>query len=85
MTKRLTAEQAIEKLKNETHVIFGISVKKNTPLSIRTLLCAMAERNEISPKEYYRSLKLTRNSLTGGELRSEMAEAGTETPNQTEG
>lgn len=78
MKKRLTAEQAIEKLENQTHVIFGVTAKKNTPFSVRTKLCAMAERNEISPKEYYRALKLTKNSLVGGELRAEMADAGFE-------
>lgn len=74
-TKNITAEQAIEKLTNETHVVFGVKAKKNTPLSVRDGLQKMGELNEISPKEYYRALQITKASLKGGELRAEQAEA----------
>lgn len=62
MTK-LTAEKAIENIKAITTTVFGQTVRKfNYGYQHRAALQAMAENNEISPKEYYKALKLVWDS-----------------------
>lgn len=69
---RLTAEQAIEKIKSERTNFFGINVRKiNYSGEIRDALQKMSEDNEISPKEYKRALDITFQTMFPGEKRSE--------------
>lgn len=65
MKTRLTAEEAIEKIKSSKTEIFGHMVQKyNYTFEIRKELQNMAERNEISPAEYNKALKITHAQMT---------------------
>jgi len=58
--EKLSAEQAIEKIKSEKTIFMGVVVPAhNYGHEIRSELTKMSERNEISPTEYWKALKLT--------------------------
>ena len=59
--KRLSAEQAIEKIKSEKTTFLSMTVcMHNYGHEIRQQLQIMAQKNRISPAEYWKALKLTK-------------------------
>lgn len=68
-----TAEAIIEELEQETTEFLGqATLTNNDPVILRDKLTAIAEAGRISPKEYWRSLKLTR-SITPGMIAHELS------------
>ncbi|EMS77184.1 hypothetical protein [Desulfotignum phosphitoxidans] len=56
---RLTAQQAIDSITAETIQVFGQTAQKHTTgIAIRARLQQMAEKNDISPAEYNKALKI---------------------------
>ena len=64
----MTAEIAIEKVKSETTIFLGRTVRKNNyPHQIRNGLQRLCETGKLSPKEYWRVLKITWCEMTNAE------------------
>jgi hypothetical protein len=68
MKTELTAQEAIEKVKNEKTIFLGIQVNKNNyPWDIRGSLQKMAEKGQISPREYKKALDTTFAGMTSSD------------------
>ncbi len=62
---RLNASEAVDTIKNVKVDIFGqLAQKYNYQLQIKDQLQAMAEKNEISPAEYLKSLKIVDETIS---------------------
>ena len=68
MATQLTAQDAIEKVKNEKTVFLQQTVNKNNyPWEVRKALQKMAETGELAPKEFYEAMKITFAEMTDQE------------------
>ena len=72
---KLTAEQAIEKIESTKSTFMHL---KNVPvytypIQVREQLQKMAERNEITPKEYWCALNITWPKMSDAEKKCESA------------
>ena len=70
--KKLTAEQAIEKIRSIKSEFMGVEVPMyNHGIEVRAELIKMMEKNEISPSEGYRALKIEFDKMGPGEKAAE--------------
>lgn len=68
MDTKLTAQEAIAKVKNEKTVFLQQTVNKNNyPWEVRHALQKMAETGELAPKAFYEAMKITFAEMTDRE------------------
>lgn len=80
--EKLTAEQAIAKIRGIKSEFMGMEVPKyNLGIEVRAELQKMMESGEISPSEGYKALKIEFEKMGPGEKRAEIEQLSGEVNN----